>query len=154
MDWTQFTFQMFAILVESVAFCIIFRIRGINIVLASIGAVCGTAVFLILSSLFVSYYLSYMAAGFIISAYGEVMARVRKTPVTVFLVIAIFPLVPGSNAYYMMEYCILQQFRLAAYQAVRMVAIAGSIALGLFVAASIMRFIPYIYPKRKLNADK
>ena len=39
-----------------------------------------------------------------IALYSEGMARLHKSPVTIYLVVSFLPLVPGSKIYYTMEY--------------------------------------------------
>lgn len=48
----------------------------------------------------------YFIATVVISVYSEIMARVCKVPVTLFLTTAVLPLVPGGGMYYTMEYCV------------------------------------------------
>ena len=138
----------------SFAFSMVFHTRGINTLISSLGVGLGWLVYCLLSYAFPSDLIRYLAAGFIISVYCELMARIRKSPVTVFLVVAIIPLVPGGGAYHTMEYLILGQTSLAASTGIHTLAIAGCIAVGIFTASSLIRLIPLMPPKYRLHKIK
>ena len=65
------------------------------------------------------------------------MARKMKTPVTVFLLGGILPLVPGRQIYQMVYYLIAQQNTLSANNLILTLNIAGAIALAIFLADTI-----------------
>lgn len=133
----------------SCAFAVAFEIRGKNILFGGIGGAVGWIAYLAFSFIDCNQYMLYFIAGLAISLYSEVFARVRKSPVTVFLIVAFIPLVPGGDAYRTMEYCILGQFSMAVYTGLRMLGIAGSIVLGVFFASTIFRFIYSIFFRNK-----
>ena len=85
-------------------FCVLFRIRGPGAVLCALGGALAWLVYLLTGPLVGENDLiqSFLAAVFL-SAYSEVMARVRKCPATGYLLIAFIPLVPGAGIYNMMD---------------------------------------------------
>lgn len=148
MSFSIVLLQLSATLIASFSFTIIFHIKGWNMLFAAIGGAAGWSVYLI-SSLFVpSLFLAYLAAGFFISIYCEALARIRRSPVTVFLVVSLIPLVPGADAYRIMERCIQGQYTAALESCARMFGIAGMIAMGIFIASSLIRLIPIMYPHK------
>lgn len=54
------------------------------------------------------------AGGAACTFYAEIMARVCKTPTTVFLIPGLIPLVPGRALYYTMEHLVRQDYDLAS----------------------------------------
>lgn len=54
------------------------------------------------------------AGGAACTFYAEVMARVLKTPTTVFLIPGLIPLVPGRALYYTMAYLVRQDYEMAS----------------------------------------
>ena len=74
---------------------------------------------------------------FSVGIYSHVMARKMKTPVTVFLLGGILPLVPGRQIYQMVYYLIAQQNTLSANNLILTLNIAGAIALAIFLADTI-----------------
>ena len=81
-------------------FCIIFNIRAPGMVICSIGGGLSWLVYLLVGPLtgYSDLLQSFWAAVFL-SAYSEGMARVRKCPVTGYLLVAFLPLVPGGGIY-------------------------------------------------------
>ena len=81
-------------------FCIIFIIRAPGMVICSIGGGLSWLVYLLVGPLtgYSDLLQSFWAAVFL-SAYSEGMARVRKCPVTGYLLVAFLPLVPGGGIY-------------------------------------------------------
>ena len=67
------------------------------------------------------------------------MARVRKCPATSYLLISIFPLVPGAGIYYTMEYAVHGETPLFLQQGMDTLSLAGALALGILLVTSVMR---------------
>ena len=67
------------------------------------------------------------------------MARVVKAPVTVFLLIALFPLVPGGGIYYTMEYGLLGETQQFLESLLSTLGTAGALAVGILLVSSAMR---------------
>ena len=63
------------------------------------------------------------------SLYAEAMARIRKFPAIAYLVISIFPLIPGAGVYYTMNYAVQGQMDTFATSGMHTAAIAGIIAM-------------------------
>ena len=88
-----------------VGFCVIFNIRGLDMLFAPHGGALGWFVYLLLKDYGGDIFIFFLAT-VAITIYAEAMARARKTPVTGYLLVALLPLVPGGGIYYTMEYCI------------------------------------------------
>jgi uncharacterized membrane protein YjjB (DUF3815 family) len=71
--------------------------------------------------------------------FAEVFARVRKYPATAYLVISIFPLIPGAGVYYTMRYAVLGQMDLFAGQLMHTAAIAGIMAVAILLVSTSVR---------------
>lgn len=71
--------------------------------------------------------------------YSEIMARVFKTPVTVFLTIGVVPLVPGAGIYFTMKYCIQGNMGMFIQKGVTTFGVAGAIAVGVSLVGSAVR---------------
>lgn len=68
---------------------------------------------------------------FIITLISRLLSAIRKNPSTVFLVTAIFPLVPGAGIYYTVYYLIMEDFAAAGSKGMETFEIAGGIVLGI-----------------------
>ena len=73
------------------------------------------------------------------SAYAEIMARIRKFPAITYLVISIFPLIPGAGVYYTMNYAVRGEMDRFASQGIYTAAIAGIMAVGILLVSTLVR---------------
>ena len=88
---------------------------------------------------------SVVAAAFA-SIYAEAMARVEKSPATVFYIPALIPLIPGGSLYYTMSYAVLGQWdQVQSYGAS-----TAYCALGIAVGMSLVLSVEFTF--RKLTA--
>ena len=69
---------------------------------------------------------------------AEAMARGRRCPATSYLVIGIFPLVPGLTVYQAMDYGLRGHTELFWNTFFRTFGIAGCIALGLLLVSAVL----------------
>lgn len=88
--------------------------------------------------------------------YSEAMARVRKAPVTVFLITGLFSLVPGAGIYYSMKYAVSGQADLFLAKLLETMGVAGAMALGVILVSSLARLTTGLlrqrYPSPPLKA--
>ncbi len=133
----------------SLCFGIIFNIRGKKLFFAALGGgFCQLA--FSLSAFFLKNEISqYFFATIITAVYAELLARLLKTPATVFLVPSIIPLVPGSMMYATMEYCIMGDLNAFQYMLLETIGVAGSLAMGILVVSSINRLVKVANSKIK-----
>lgn len=121
-----------------IGFCLLYNIRGKMLVIASIGGALGWFIFLI-SANAGNDITQYFIAMIVISLYSEFMARRYKKPVTVFLIVALIPLVPGGSIYRTMEYCINGETMKFLETGIHTIGIAGALALGILIVSSFVR---------------
>ncbi len=76
------------------------------------------------------------------------MARLRKCPATGYLVVALFPLVPGGGIYYAMEHAIRGRTADFADTLVHTLEFSGALALGVLLVASAVRMWHNVRQKR------
>ena len=73
----------------------------------------------------------YLIATFALTLVARILSAVRRTPVTVFLLTGIFPLVPGAGIYYTSYYFIMGDMSRFSQYGISTVKVAGSIVLGI-----------------------
>lgn len=71
------------------------------------------------------------AAAFVLTIISHFFARKYKTPVIIFIVGGIIPLVPGGLAYSAMRHFVINDYNMAIQLAAKVVLIAGAIAMGI-----------------------
>ena len=76
-----------------------------------------------------------------VAIFSEIMARVFKTPSTVFLIVGILPMVPGGGIYYTMKYCIEGNMDMFVSKLIATLGVAGAIAVGVSLVSSVVRII-------------
>ena len=69
------------------------------------------------------------------------MARIRKYPAISYLVVSIFPLIPGAGIYYTMSYAVRGDMASFSSQGTHTIAIAGAMAVGVLFVSTAFRLI-------------
>ena len=122
--------------VACLGFCIPFNTQGVGALLCCLGGALGWAVYLGAMGLWNNPFAASLAAAVSVSAYSEWMARRRRCPATSYLIIAMFPLVPGLTVYQAMDHGLRGDTELFLDTFFRTMGIAGCLALGLLMVAS------------------
>ena len=120
-------------------FVILFNIHGRGKLFCALGAALTWAVYLIAQQQSGSDLVAYFFAALFSSVYSELMARIRKFPAISYLVISIFPIIPGAGAYYTMQYAVQGQMDLFASKGLFTAAIAGVMAVGILLGSTVFR---------------
>lgn len=131
--------QLLFSLMGCVGFAIIFNIHGPGGLLCALGGMLTWAVYWLVLELGYSDILGYFWSSLFASAYSEVMARIRKCPAISYLVVSIFPLLPGAGVYYTMNYAVRGEHALFAATGMHTAAIAGVMAVGILLASTAVR---------------
>lgn len=122
-------------------FCFVFNIHGPGILICCLGGALGWLTYLLSALLMGESVTCYFLAAISITFFAEIMARIRRSPVTGYLIIALLPLVPGGNIYRAMRYSVMGETGLFLETLMETFAIAGAIALGTALVASVLRIV-------------
>ena len=122
-------------------FGILFNIKGKKLLFAALGGGLSWYCYFLPLSLGLSEISSLFISALVFSTYSEVLARIFKTPVTSFVICALFPLVPGSGMYYTMLATINGDLQNAVHLGINTLANAGTLALGVIFIATITSLI-------------
>lgn len=135
--------------VATLAFSVLFNIKGKNVWLSALGG--GLSWFFYIFSLKfnVSEPLAFFYASVMVAIYSEIMARVRKCPVTTFIICGILPLVPGGGMYYTMLASVEGNVTKSLNTGLSTLTIAGAVAVGVILVSSLTRLITFYYNKKK-----
>lgn len=79
----------------------------------------------------------------------EILARKEKEAVTIFLIPAILPLVPGAGLYYTLLYCLEGNLESALLKGFTTLGCALSIAIGIIIVSSISRIFFSVCPSKE-----
>lgn len=128
-----------------VGFSIIFNLPRRLIPIASLSGMTGWIVYMILQQTATSFIIPAFVGSIFVGAVGELAAIYKKQPATIFIIPGIIPFVPGYGIYYTMFYIIDNDFTQAMVTGAESLFIAISIACGVVIATSVIRYIrPYI----------
>ena len=134
---TSFVFALFA----TFGFCILFHVPlRCMLPAAAIGGI-GWFAYQLLMELGLGITASAFLASCLVALLADICSRLIKEAATVFVIPGILPLVPGAGIYYTIYHFILCNMDKAAAWGTRTLMIAGAIALGLLVIASLIRII-------------
>ena len=137
-----------ACFVGCIGLLFLFNIHGWGGLLCAIGGGLTLLVYEIVLSLTQDNLLSYFPAIVFAALYAEIMARIRKYPATAYLVVSVFPLLPGAGIYYTMRWLVQGNANLALQTGGETLAIAGTLAVGILMVSTLFRFIS-LNKKRK-----
>ena len=120
-------------------FSIVFNVHGPGGLICVLGGVLTWVVYAVSLELGVDEIGAYFVAALFASAFSEAFARIRKYPAISYLVISIFPLIPGSGVYYTMEYAMQRDMDGFASKGMTTAAIAGVMAVGILLISTVVR---------------
>lgn len=137
----HFITQGIACFVSCIGFAILFNVHGPGGLLCALGGTLTWLVYLLTLGLGGGDLGGYFFGTLFASLYAEAMARIRKFPAIAYLVISIFPLIPGAGAYYTMNYAVQGQMDKFASQGMHTAAIAGVMAVAILLASTTVRML-------------
>lgn len=133
-----------------VGFAILFNIHGPGGLFCAAGGILTWAVYRVALGIGGSDIPAYFWASIFASLYSEIMARIRKFPAISYLVVSIFPIIPGAGVYYTMNHAVQGQMDLFASRGMHTAAIAGVMAVGILLVSTVFRM--YTDWKRRKRA--
>lgn len=127
----------------SACFCfgILFHVNKEHLIYAALGGSIGYAMYELLLSIQLGHASALFLATCSFAIYSEVMARVRKTTVTTFSIIALIPFVPGGGMYLTMLAVVNDELFKAIDLGVSTIADACILALGIIFVATLSKLI-------------
>lgn len=136
---TNTVLQCIAAFIGCTGFLAVFNVHGAGSLLCSLGSFLVWLIYLVVLHLNGNELLGYFVAALFSAAYSEVMARIRKKPATAYLVVSIFPLLPGAGIYYAANYLVRGDIGQFASTASHTSAIAGTLAVGILLVSTVVR---------------
>ncbi len=135
-------------LIGTAGFAIIFRLKPTHILPAALGGALTCAAYALFDSMGAALFLSNFLASLFGVLYSCIMAKLLKTPSTIFVALCIIPLVPGSSLFYTMSHLLVwsqSEFMQSAGNALQ---IALGIAGGIVLESAVVHFLGHLPGKR------
>lgn len=133
--------QAIACMVGCIGFTFLFNIHGYGRYLCALGGVLAYVVMYLTAYMFHNNYLAYFLGTVSAALYAEIMARIRKYPAISYLVVSIFPLVPGAGVYNAMRYAVDGNMIDFANTGMQTAAIAGVMAVGILLVSTTVKIV-------------
>lgn len=138
----------------SLAFAIVFNIPRNKLLLSALGGMLGQLVYVVSQLVISNDVILYLLATIAISLYAEVLARLTKSPTTIYLAVALIPLVPGGGIYYTMLYFINGEIDLGVSTGIHTFLISGALAVGIIMISSTVNLVRKVMLKSKNKIGK
>lgn len=133
--------QSLATFIGCIGFSLQFNIHGPGGLLCALGGALAWAVYRIVMIMGFSELLAYFFAAAFAAVYAEIMARIRKYPAISYLVVSIFPFIPGAGIYYAMTYAVEGEMAMFGNRGLYTAGIAGVIAVGILLVSTTVKMI-------------
>ncbi|WP_071458710.1 threonine/serine exporter family protein [Bacillus massilinigeriensis] len=123
--------QLITSFVASAAFGVMFNAPKESLVKCGVSGMLGWMLYFILESNGYGTILATLAASFLIAVISQVMAKMYRTPIIIFSVAGIIPLVPGGLSYDAMRHFVEKDYMGTVTLAAKASMISGALAVGL-----------------------
>ena len=141
--------QCIVCLIGCIGFGILFNVHSLGVPLCAVGGCLTWLAYLVAFKFSGSIYVANFWAAAFAAAYSELMARIRKYPATSYLVVSLFPLLPGAGIYYTMGYALDGSVNLAVHKGLETAAVAGVMAVGILLVSTASRALSIWRARRK-----
>lgn len=141
MGWMEGIEQLAVSFIASAAFAILFNVPKNTLLQGGFVGTLGWLLYVGAQQLAFDPIVSTIAASFVVAVTSQLFARIYRTPVIVFHVAGIIPLVPGGLAYDAMRNVVENQYDQAVQLAAKVCMLSGAIAMGLVFSEVINHFL-------------
>ncbi|MFE8701381.1 threonine/serine exporter family protein [Cytobacillus sp. FJAT-54145] len=140
--------QLITSFFAAAAFGIIFNAPRASLFKCGLVGMFGWIIYIVMTEFGIDSVVATLCASIFVAVTSQVFSRMYKTPVIIFIVAGIIPLVPGGLAYDAMRNFVENDYNTAINLAAKAFMISGSIAMGLVFSEVINQVIR----KAKLSA--
>jgi uncharacterized membrane protein YjjB (DUF3815 family) len=141
--------QLVTSFIAAAGFGIIFNVPKESLVKCGFVGMVGWITYIVLWNNGMDMILATVIASFLVAVISRIFARAYKTPIIIFIVAGIIPLVPGGLAYDAMRNFVENNYNAAINIAAKAFLISGSIAIGIVFSEVVSQIIDKISLKNK-----
>ena len=146
----EFIVAMFA----TISFAILFNAPRKEVTYCGLTGALGWAVYYGMTQQEVNSVLAALVATFCLTVLARAFAVIRKSPVTVYLLPGIFPLVPGAGIYYTAYYLFIGNTEMSGFKGLETLEIAGAIVFGIIFGFGIPQRLFYKLSPQKIDLNE
>lgn len=133
---TKLLMQILFATIGTLGFAVGSNIRGWKLLFTSLGGALSWGCYLLVLHETHALLLSIFLGALLVSIYSEILGKIFRVPITVFVVCGIIPLVPGSVIYYAMSQYVQGNFMKAMRLMMQALLIAGTISISIAVVST------------------
>lgn len=133
--------QLITSFIASAAFGLLFNVPEKKLLQGGLSGMIGWIFYFLLVEHEMDSVVASIIASITIGGIGQTFAKTYKTPVIIFNVSGIIPLVPGGLAYDAMRHFVVNDYNVALQLAAKALLISGAIAAGLVISEVFTRII-------------
>ncbi len=123
------------------AFAILFYLPKKYLIHAGLTGSLGWIIYLVVNQVMEDKIPANFVATLFVALVSHILARIFRTPVTMFLIPGIIPLVPGAGMYQIVQSIIDGTVELTPFYFFQTLQMAGAIALGIFIMDTSFRIV-------------
>lgn len=148
----EMIFQLISGTVGSLGFSLIFNVGKKHLFPAALGGLLSWAIYLLCNRLFcMDMLISTILASACSQIYAEILARIFKSPTTVFFIPAVVPLIPGGTLYNTMYSAVFQDWTNFRSYGVNTLLTTLGISIGLSFVSAVLYILAKISYKKAMK---
>lgn len=120
--------------IATAAFAILFNAPKKSLISCGFVGMTGWFIFRLLVDYRFDAVVASFIAAFFVAVISQIFSKIYKTPVTIFSISGIIPLVPGGSAYDAMRHFVFNDYSTAMQLAAKAFMISGAIAVGIVIS--------------------
>lgn len=141
-------------MLATISFAVLFTAPKREVVYCGLTGALGWIVYYVMTEHGIHLVLASMVATFCLTVLARCFAVIRKTPVTVYLLSGIFPLVPGAGIYYTAYYLFTGDTAMSGFKGLQTLEVAGAIVFGIIFGFGIPQWIFHKLSPRKIDLNE
>ena len=154
MIFLEFFIQFVIAMLSTISFAVLFTAPKKEIFYCGLTGAFGWIVYYLLTHNGIHLVLASGIATCCLTILSRCFAVVRKTPVTVYLLSGIFPLVPGAGIYYTAYYLFVGNTEMSGFKGLETLEIAGAIVFGIIFGFGIPQALFHKLSPKKITLNE
>lgn len=142
--------ELIACFIACIGFAVLFNIHGLGVLVCAAGGALTWLCYRASLHFGAGDIVANLVGSMVAAMYSEIMARIRKFPAITYLVISLFPLIPGAGVYYSVNYAVRGDFANFTTKLGSTGSIAGAMAVGILLVSTVVRIILDLLQKKRL----
>ncbi len=133
----------------SLGFGMIFNMKKRHLLAAAAGGMFSWILYCIFEAYTGDLFLATLCASFFSVLYSEILARIRRCPANLYVIISLIPLFPGGSLYYMMSNAVQKQWEISKVYGSELMMYALGLAMGICLMSALLDLFHELYRRGK-----